>query len=48
MRAVKRKKLLWVLVILVGIGMVCCLSAVAAEEARNIAAQCSYRYQRDS
>ena len=48
MRSGKTEKLCWMLCILAAAGLVFCFSAAAAEEARNIAAECSYRYQRDS
>ena len=48
MRSGKTKKILWVPAVLLVIGILFSFGAASAEEARNIAAECSYRYQRDS
>ena len=48
MTAWKMGKLRRILFVLAGAALILCLGAAAAEEARNIAADCTYRYQRDS
>ena len=49
MKTVKNRRILYTaLVLAVLAGIVLCAGAASAEEARNIAAECSYKYQRDS